>query len=61
MGGTVVVETAKLAVDASIQVLGVATIDIVEGTALESLSAMPTLLKARPQSFSSIDDAMEWA
>ncbi|KAL7754323.1 Protein phosphatase methylesterase 1 [Sorochytrium milnesiophthora] len=42
-------------------VLGVAVLDVVEGTAVESLSSMRHYLAARPSSFASMDDAIRWS
>ncbi|KAJ2081926.1 Protein phosphatase methylesterase 1 [Coemansia sp. RSA 988] len=41
-------------------VLGLVLIDIVEGSAMDSLSAIPTFINARPQSFTSIGSAIQW-
>lgn len=35
-------------------------IDVVEGTALESLSSMQSFLRGRPSSFQSTQTAIEW-
>ncbi|PIA17260.1 protein phosphatase methylesterase [Coemansia reversa NRRL 1564] len=41
-------------------VLGLVLIDIVEGSAMDSLSAIPTFINARPRSFASIGSAIQW-
>jgi protein phosphatase methylesterase 1 len=40
--------------------LGIIVIDVVEGTAMESLSAMQSFLRSRPTHFKSIQNAIEW-
>lgn len=44
----------------SLPVTGLAVLDVVEGTATESLSSMPTLLASLPKSFASLEKAIEW-
>lgn len=59
MGGALAVRVAhseKLAH----HVLGVAVIDVVEGTAMECLSSMQSFLRCRPSHFRSIEHAIEW-
>lgn len=41
-------------------VTGVAALDVVEGTAVESLNAMSMILDSRPSSFESVEKAIEW-
>ncbi|KAK5639689.1 hypothetical protein RI129_012181 [Pyrocoelia pectoralis] len=57
LGGAIVVEVASR-ISA---VVGVCVIDVVEGTALESLSSMQSILRGRPNSFSSIEQAIQWS
>jgi protein phosphatase methylesterase 1 len=40
--------------------LGIIVIDVVEGTALESLQSMQSFLRSRPNFFKSIPNAIEW-
>lgn len=40
--------------------IGLIVIDVVEGTALGALSSMQSILRGRPQSFNSIEDAIKW-
>jgi pimeloyl-ACP methyl ester carboxylesterase len=57
MGGAVVCH-------ASLQlknIVGTVVIDVVEGTAIESLASMNAILMRRPTSFKSLDDAIHWA
>ena len=59
LGGAVVTELAssgKLG-DA---VLGYAVLDVVEGSAMDALKSMQQYLSSRPQSFPSIQSAIEW-
>jgi pimeloyl-ACP methyl ester carboxylesterase len=42
------------------RLLGLALLDIVEGTALESIRHMPEFLRRRPRCFPSVDDAVAW-
>ncbi|KAF9002990.1 Alpha/Beta hydrolase protein [Cyathus striatus] len=60
MGGSVVVHAIPLLQTAKYKVTGIAVIDVVEGTALEALPHMLTLLTTRPTSFPSPNAAIEW-
>lgn len=40
--------------------VGIVVIDVVEGTALESLQSMQSFLRSRPSHFKSISNAIEW-
>lgn len=55
MGGAIAVDVAT-----KYHVTGLVVIDVVEGTALESLSSMQSILRGRPTSFESIEDAIRW-
>ncbi|KAJ1665509.1 Protein phosphatase methylesterase 1 [Coemansia sp. RSA 1813] len=58
MGGAVVAHAAK---SRRIKhVLGLALIDIVEGSAMDSLSSIPGFISARPSAFGSIESAIRW-
>ncbi|KAF5303213.1 hypothetical protein FQR65_LT08293 [Abscondita terminalis] len=57
LGGAVAVEAAKL-LDT---VVGVCVIDVVEGSALDSLSSMQSILRGRPDTFISIEQAIQWS
>ncbi|KAI8922070.1 Alpha/Beta hydrolase protein [Powellomyces hirtus] len=59
MGGAVVVDAA--ASKAFKSLLGVVVIDVVEGTAMESLAHMQVYLRNRPASFASIREAVDWS
>lgn len=56
MGGAVAVETARILPG----VVALCVIDVVEGTALESLSSMQSVLRNRPSGFKSIESAIQW-
>ncbi|KAL7292364.1 hypothetical protein TKK_0013966 [Trichogramma kaykai] len=56
LGGAVAVRAAPLIPN----VIGVIVIDVVEGTAIESLRSMQGFLRSRPAQFSSISKAVEW-
>lgn len=56
MGGAVAVDVAAH-LDG---VIAVCVIDVVEGTALESLSSMQSVLRGRPTSFKSVEHAIQW-
>ncbi|XP_050679585.1 protein phosphatase methylesterase 1 isoform X2 [Leptidea sinapis] len=59
MGGAIAVRTAySPALEPYI--VGVAVIDVVEGTAMESLASMQSFLRGRPTHFNSIEHAIEW-
>ncbi|GJQ69924.1 hypothetical protein Trydic_g13328 [Trypoxylus dichotomus] len=57
MGGAVAVEAAHIVENA----VGLCVIDVVEGSALESLSAMQNILRGRPTSFPSLEHAIQWS
>jgi len=56
LGGAVAVETATMIEN----LVGLCVIDVVEGTALESLSSMQSLLRSRPSGFKTIQQAIQW-
>jgi len=60
MGSTVVVYTVLCLLEAKYCVSGVAVLDIVEGTVLDTLPHMPTILNSRLEGFDSISDVVEW-
>lgn len=59
MGGAVAVNVAS-SERCPHSLIGVAVIDVVEGTALSALASMQSFLRGRPQSFKSIEDAIKW-
>ncbi|KAF7965931.1 hypothetical protein HWV62_40935 [Athelia sp. TMB] len=60
MGGSVVTRTCPLLIDKKYHVGGVAVLDVVEGSAMEALPHMHSLLNARPDGFDSPEEAVEW-
>uniref|UniRef100_A0A1B6LZA5 Protein phosphatase methylesterase 1 n=1 Tax=Graphocephala atropunctata TaxID=36148 RepID=A0A1B6LZA5_9HEMI len=60
MGGAVAVNVAS-SERCPAALIGVAVIDVVEGTALSALASMQSFLRGRPQSFNSIEDAIRWS
>ncbi|KAI9262033.1 Alpha/Beta hydrolase protein [Sporodiniella umbellata] len=59
MGGPVMVRIAKKKVLKS--VLGVAVLDVVEGSAVEGLASMTAFLNSRPKHFGSYEQAIHWS
>ncbi|KAF7335417.1 Protein phosphatase methylesterase 1 [Mycena venus] len=60
MGGSVVTRSVTPLLDAGYRVSGVAVLDVVEGTAIDALPHMHSLLNARPDGFDSVEAAVEW-
>ena len=60
MGGSVVVNAMSKGSFGSI-VKGVVVLDVVEGSALESLSKMNSILATRPRSFRSVQEGIDWS
>ncbi|KAJ7909052.1 hypothetical protein B0H13DRAFT_2494190 [Mycena leptocephala] len=73
MGGSVVVRSVPLLQEAGYRVSGVVVLDVVEvspflspwipcgqGTALDALPHMHSLLNARPDGFASVEEGVEW-
>jgi protein phosphatase methylesterase 1 len=58
MGGAIAISISHMNLISTL--LGIIVIDVVEGTALESLSAMQSFLRSRPTHFKSIPNAIEW-
>ena len=58
MGGAICVHIAEMNLLPTL--LGVVVIDVVEGTAMESLSSMQSFLRGRPDCFPCVQDAIEW-
>lgn len=56
MGGALAVHCAQRCLNAST----LCVIDVVEGTALESLTSMQSFLRGRPVSFASLESAIQW-
>jgi len=60
MGGSVVTHTCPLLIAGGYIISGIAVLDVVEGSAMEALPHMHSLLNARPDGFSSPEEAIEW-
>ncbi|OQR72433.1 protein phosphatase methylesterase 1-like, partial [Tropilaelaps mercedesae] len=59
MGGALAVHVA--AAGSIPEISGLVVIDVVEGTALDALKSMQAVLRARPRSFHSLENAVEWS
>ncbi|KAI0172050.1 protein phosphatase methylesterase [Hypoxylon sp. FL1284] len=59
VGGAVVTELAKTG-SLGAAVLGYAVLDVVEGSAIDSLHSMPSYLSSRPAAFPSLEAAIDW-
>ncbi|KAF9449758.1 protein phosphatase methylesterase [Macrolepiota fuliginosa MF-IS2] len=60
MGGSVVVQACPKLLEHKYKITGVAVLDVVEGSAIEALPHMHSLLNARPEGFDSVEEAIEW-
>lgn len=58
MGGAIAVHIGVMRLVPAL--VGIVVIDVVEGTALESLQSMQSFLRSRPNHFKSIPNAIEW-
>ncbi|KAJ2402115.1 Protein phosphatase methylesterase 1 [Coemansia sp. RSA 2559] len=58
MGGAVVAHAARSR--RLRHVLGLVLIDIVEGSAIDSLASIPAFINARPSTFGSVESAIRW-
>ncbi|KAJ1926118.1 Protein phosphatase methylesterase 1, partial [Linderina macrospora] len=58
MGGAVVAHVAKS--KRLPHILGLALVDIVEGSAMDSLPSIPMFISQRPQSFKTVESAIAW-
>jgi protein phosphatase methylesterase 1 len=58
MGGALAVHIANMELIPTL--VGIIVIDVVEGTAMESLQSMQSFLRSRPTHFKSIPNAIEW-
>lgn len=59
LGGAVVTELAKSAKLGN-AVLGYAVLDVVEGSAMDALQSMQTILNTRPTGFPTVEAGVEW-
>ncbi|GAA95069.1 uncharacterized protein L969DRAFT_95957 [Mixia osmundae IAM 14324] len=60
MGGAVVTDACPKLQAHVANVIGLAVLDVVEGTAIEALRTMNAYLDAQPKGFASIEAAIEW-
>ncbi|KAJ6603759.1 hypothetical protein B0H10DRAFT_1957734 [Mycena sp. CBHHK59/15] len=60
MGGVDVVRACPQLLEHKFRILGVAVLDVVEGSAMEMLPHMHDLLNAHPDGFDSPEAAIEW-
>lgn len=59
LGGAIAVNVASAA-ESDLPIIGLVVIDVVEGSAMESLASMQSFLRSRPKSFKSLNDAISW-
>lgn len=59
LGGAIAVNVATVA-EGDLPIIGLVVIDVVEGSAMESLASMQSFLRSRPKSFKSLKDAISW-
>ncbi|KAK3788726.1 hypothetical protein RRG08_029179 [Elysia crispata] len=59
MGGAIAVHTAVRGLIPTL--IGIAVIDVVEGTAMDALTSMQSFLRGRPKIFDTMEKAIEWA
>lgn len=59
LGGAIAVNIASTA-EADLPIIGLVVIDVVEGSAMESLASMQSFLRSRPKYFKSLNDAISW-
>ncbi|KAF5344906.1 hypothetical protein D9758_011578 [Tetrapyrgos nigripes] len=60
MGGSIITRACPILMEMKYKIAGVAVLDVVEGSALDALPHMNSLLNARPDGFDSIEEAVEW-
>ncbi|ODQ77428.1 hypothetical protein BABINDRAFT_54304 [Babjeviella inositovora NRRL Y-12698] len=60
LGGAILTNAVSANRLAPLKVTGLVMLDIVEETAIRSLSVMPLYLKTRPKQFASLDMAIKW-
>lgn len=60
MGAAPCIDAAPLLQKEGYTIAGVAALDIVEGTAVESLPLMKNILSKRPATFASVPSAIQW-
>ncbi|KAL0568844.1 Protein phosphatase methylesterase 1 [Marasmius crinis-equi] len=60
MGGSIITRACPLLIEKKYKVGGVVVLDVVEGSAIDALPHMHSLLNARPDGFDSMEEAIEW-
>ncbi|WRT70358.1 uncharacterized protein IL334_007356 [Kwoniella shivajii] len=60
MGAAPILSSAPILQNKGYAISGVVVLDVVEGTAIESLPLMKTILAQRPNDFKSVIDAIHW-
>ncbi|KAK7462477.1 Protein phosphatase methylesterase 1, variant 2 [Stygiomarasmius scandens] len=60
MGGSIITRACPILMERKYKLAGVAVLDVVEGSALDALPHMHSLLNARPDGFDSVEEAVEW-
>lgn len=60
MGGAIAIHCANSCHELIPTLTGLIVIDVVEGTAIDALQGMQSLLRSRPAEFRSIENAIEW-
>jgi protein phosphatase methylesterase 1 len=60
MGGAVCTRASGPLQEAGFRLSGLVVLDVVEGTALDALPHMLSVLNARPDGFDSVEQAVEW-
>jgi len=60
MGGSIVTKSCPILLAAKYRVAGVSVLDVVEGSAIDALPHMNSVLNARPDGFHSVEEAVEW-
>eukprot|EP01094_Clydonella_sp_ATCC50884_P027061 TRINITY_DN7620_c2_g2_i2.p1 TRINITY_DN7620_c2_g2~~TRINITY_DN7620_c2_g2_i2.p1 ORF type:complete len:260 (-),score=59.24 TRINITY_DN7620_c2_g2_i2:182-961(-) len=60
MGGAIAARCAHHE-ELSVKIAGLVVLDVVEGTAMEALPAMRSVLEKRPSSFGCVQDAISWS
>ena len=60
MGGSVVTKSCPILLQNKYKIAGVSVLDVVEGSAVDALPHMNSILNARPDGFDSVEEAIEW-
>lgn len=60
MGGAIAVHFVASLHETDLNVVGLVVIDVVEGTAMDALHCMQSVLRSRPKHFPSLENGIEW-